>query len=272
MLKIDTDAVSVVGCNIATGVVVEKLMTKKIKDKTIYVNALTLYRNFISCFNGKADSKIKMLSDVKTHSILSKRFSNDTRMFVEGLMTIGFDVIIYIPTYETLYKKVPGCRTIDDTNGLVYHVRKTESIAINVLKTDFKGVITEIDYKLPHIKDLYIMTHIGVDLLNFTKRRDVKLIESHTGEIKNRNKWYTKYYKVSNKDMQVFPFNEFLYMILGDGYLIKSANIKSRKWMYEQAVRHKWTYTHTMEMVEFAIKRNGRMIYDVLKAQCKNLY
>lgn len=85
-------------------------------------------------------------------------------------------------------------------------------------------------------KDIYLesksstllLSHVPWDLLSYGKFRRLDLLESHTGIIKTRKDWNTKYYRIPNKDMSFLPFMEYLLVTLGDSVMFKPAPIKER--------------------------------------------
>ena len=73
-----------------------------------------------------------------------------------------------------------------------------------------------------------IFTHIPWDLLSYGKFVKLDLLESHTGLIKSRKLWNTKYYPVPDHDMSFLPFMEKLLTTFGDHVMFKPAPLKER--------------------------------------------
>lgn len=74
-----------------------------------------------------------------------------------------------------------------------------------------------------------LLSHVPADLLSFSKFSTLDLLESHTGTIKSRRHWNTKYYPIPQEDMSFLPFLEYLWSVFGDRQLIKPSPIKERK-------------------------------------------
>lgn len=73
-----------------------------------------------------------------------------------------------------------------------------------------------------------IFTHVPWDLLSYSKFVKLDLLESHTGLIKSRRLWNTKYYPIPQHDMSFLPFMEKLLVTFGDHVMFKPAPIKER--------------------------------------------
>ena len=73
-----------------------------------------------------------------------------------------------------------------------------------------------------------IFTHIPWDLRSHDNYSKLDLLESHTGVIKTRKEWYTKYYKVSDLDMSFLPLSKKLLPILGDHVMFKPDKLDKR--------------------------------------------
>jgi len=73
-----------------------------------------------------------------------------------------------------------------------------------------------------------IFTHVPWDLLSYGKFVKLELLESHTGLIKSRKLWNTKYYPIPNHDMSFLPFMEKLLTTFGDNVMFRPAPIKER--------------------------------------------
>lgn len=80
----------------------------------------------------------------------------------------------------------------------------------------------------PNIKAI-IITHIPYDLLSYRKFNKLDLLETHTGILKTRKDWYTKYFPVPDTDMSFLPFSKELLPILGDHVMFKPAYVGYRK-------------------------------------------
>lgn len=78
-----------------------------------------------------------------------------------------------------------------------------------------------------------IMTHVPWDLLSHSNFLKLDLLESHTGVVKTRKDWYTKYYKLpGERDMSFLPFIEYLLTVFGDNVMFKPEKLEKRLEIY----------------------------------------
>jgi hypothetical protein len=84
------------------------------------------------------------------------------------------------------------------------------------------------DIKYGKSSSALLFTHVPFDLLSHSNFVKMDLLESHTGLIKPRYTWYSKYYPIPEKDMSFLPFMEYLLTIFGDKVMFTPASIKER--------------------------------------------
>lgn len=95
-----------------------------------------------------------------------------------------------------------------------------------------------------------IQTHFPVDLTN-TSYSNQMLLESHTGVIKDRSMWYTKYYR--GKELTQMPFREDFLYIFGDSYMFHPLNHLYRKTLIELAEKYNWSFATTREKIVYGL-------------------
>lgn len=95
------------------------------------------------------------------------------------------------------------------------------------------------DIHLERASSALVMTHVPWDLLSHGRFKRLDLLESHTGVIKTRKDWNTKYFKLPEKDMSFLPFMEYLLTTFGDGVMFKPAPIKDREKLYNDLLKKK---------------------------------
>lgn len=99
-----------------------------------------------------------------------------------------------------------------------------------------------------------ILTHQPIDLLSYTNFDKLTLLESHTGRLKERAFWWTKYANANmHEDYQRLPFTEKLLQIFGDKETFHPLDWKLREEILTLAKRYNWTPMTTNERVSFAI-------------------
>lgn len=83
-----------------------------------------------------------------------------------------------------------------------------------------------------------LLTHVPWDLLSYSNFHKLDLLESHTGVVKSRAFFNTKYHKLG-KDMSFLPFMEYLLTTFGDGTMFKPAPMEDRLRVYDDMVKRK---------------------------------
>lgn len=86
-----------------------------------------------------------------------------------------------------------------------------------------------------------IMTHIPYDLLSYTNFSKLDLLESHTGKLKQRYLWNSKYAPVGENNLSNLPFIKKLLRVFGDKILIQPSDYKLRKLILDISVSRSWS-------------------------------
>lgn len=91
------------------------------------------------------------------------------------------------------------------------------------------------DIKYSKEDSALIFTHVPWDLLSYKNFIKLDLLESHTGLLKTRKNWNTKYHKLpGERDMSFLPFIEYLLAsVFGDNIMFHPAPLKDRIDIYE---------------------------------------
>jgi hypothetical protein len=102
-----------------------------------------------------------------------------------------------------------------------------------------------------------MLTHVPYDLLSYPYFRQLDLIESHTGKLKGRSDWYTKYYPVNGTLLNTLPFLELLLYIFGDQVMFHPLDLRIRKDILQISVQAHWTAFTTEAKVKYDIEAAG---------------
>ncbi len=209
--------------------------------KDIYINVRTLFRNVHGAVGDRdkadrivpadyADTILKEIDELKSS------LSNE-----EYPLT----VIPYLPTYKSIasYMGNGELRELNTDKQKMYN--SLENATLQVLFDKFKddksaSPFKEVDMEIKSevYQPIIIITHLPVDLLNVVNASEVYLAESHTGRVKTKDLWYTKFH--SDKSPRI-PFNKATLLFFGDsGGLFKPQHIKSRKRVLDIADKRKW--------------------------------
>ncbi len=99
-----------------------------------------------------------------------------------------------------------------------------------------------------------IVTHLPVDLLARYRFRDLKLLESHTGNIKPHPQWHTKL--TNGKELSNIPFNAFSLQVFGDNGNQFSPMLPTiRREVLELANEDNWTSISTPDKIRMSLRK-----------------
>lgn len=216
------------------------------------INLLTLSRNIITSFEIKIDSSL-ILKDKNFLECLRNEV-----MIIENLYTgKTAKPVFYFNDIKKLSERINAGKGETDTGP----VSLNKSIHLALDKLNLKKEI-ESSYpvlenvirlpKIPGPKKNIITTHISLDLLTENK---IELLDSHTGVLSNKDKFYKKYNNIGSKDMSVFPFNEILIYLIGDKSLSKIISTKVRFMLHDLAVVNKWNQKTDVNTVTRQIRK-----------------
>lgn len=240
------------GISIGTGLMLESIFTPttdrydkdrvpsmiKINDYSIhYYNIYTLIRNIISAVKDKEVHDRLLTSDYLFDTLLE-----EVRIINELYVGTNCKPILYIPNYTDIIKNMSTGKPVSDTiNRDVFIFNYTLGYFSKKARDVSMATHTTV-YKLPkNISNVLITTSYPVDLLNNRYIPNLKLMESHTGVLKDKSKWYTKYHKIGSRDLSILPFTETLLYLLGDNKFIKSISTANKIKLYQHALDNKWT-------------------------------
>ncbi len=222
----------------------------KVDDYKFHVfSVYTLARNIIAATNVKNRDLV----------IYNKDFMNAV---LEEINVIGglynntkCKPIIFMPNYTKVaqvlnYGKESATGKLYNELVKLYTVLKDlpKKASLPVI-TDFKMVTTE--------GKVLITTSVVADLLNVKNIRQLSLLESHTGRLKEKIDWNTKYHSIGSKPLEVFPFMEELLYILGDNTITCPLKLSVRTELFNIAHDNNWTGKTTREKVIYDISKSS---------------
>lgn len=166
----------------------------------------------------------------------------------------------YYSTYRDLRKiRVPGLAFRDPSTPIQ---QAYQTMVDNVLRemdrrTDQVRVFH--DTIRPPMKDKgLIVTHLPYDLLSQKSFDQLDLLESHTGVLKTKHAWNSKYSPMSGKSFAHLPFHRKLLLIFGDRYLIKPMAGKIRDAILDCSEKRHWTPLTTEDKVKLDLSIDFR--------------
>ncbi len=187
-------------------------------------NVSTLLRNILNTVNSK---DVLTLSKLDILYTLQEEIEWLTEFFQSNNLTASF----YINDYayvKNAYEKKDVLRK--STTEKQIYLDSIYSHCLGKLKKedDIQHFSNDIKYNKEDLG--LIFTHVPWDLLSSRNFIKLDLLESHTGLIKTRKSWNSKYYKMpGDRDMSFLPFIEHLLAdVFGDNIMFSPAPINIR--------------------------------------------
>jgi hypothetical protein len=214
---------------------------------TCFINISTLYRNIL----GAVSKDVKLEANENDFATVIEQEMD----IIESLFKVeggGTTIpIFYTMSYDRAVSKASS-KIVDlrqDRTDLQKHEKAILVKTVDKLK-NMPNIEKYKDYiKAPASTRALIVTHVPYDLLSHEKFGRLDLLESHTGKLKPRYEWSSKYYPLGERDMSHLPFLEKLLLIFGDKVLIQPALTKIRQQVYEVSIKRGWTSMTTKAKV-----------------------
>jgi hypothetical protein len=223
----------------------------------LWVNVKTIFRNIYQSIDTEVRDKVTL----NQYLMLLR----DELLYIkEWCDSYGEDMKLhlYCPEYSGLRSMYRYAELREDKpNRTVKQMQYTNLINqvfyqfikkttyVNDLNIDvFKNKIPKADY----LKTL-ILTSYAYDLINPYLFSKLDLIESHTGKIKPRTQWNSKYH--NGVKLYMMPFNVDLLQIFGDKELFAPLSPKITRAVIEMAKKDKWTPLTTKDRIKYSISK-----------------
>lgn len=279
-----TRAVSGFPVSVGTSLALESLfepqlqpidLDRKIPQKVIitdyqglWVNLSTLFRNLFSSVMKEESAKI-LPHDWAEAAIQEIEFIQELIKAESLSQTRTF---FYYCRYSDLTKvfNTTGHESLRQDNTLAQQqFTEIQNTVIDIVLKHFKEYDnfhvfnSTIKPKTKH--KALIITHTAYDLLSYTNFSQLDLLESHTGVLKHRHMWYTKYY--NGKELTMMPFYKGLLKIFGDSQTYRPMDIRLRRAVLEIATEKQWTPVTTLAKVKYDLSEMKQLYYTaVVKA------
>ncbi len=212
-----------------------------------WINISTLFRNLFGSLTKEGSKRVLprelaqgLIEEIEfIQNIVSTETLNRTKTF------------FYICQFTNIVSLYPHAYLRQDNTDLQKTYRALHNNTIQEVlkyfgKQDFLKIFNSEIKSTNHAKALFI-THIAHDLLSYTNFNEIHLLESHTGVLKKRHQWNTKY--TDGKTLSMMPFNKGLLQIFGDSETFRPFPIKVRQTVIELATINKWTPATTKDKI-----------------------
>ena len=218
-----------------------------------WINISTLFRNLVGALPqvdtkrlDPEECKSALLTEMDIIEALVREESSTCQVIwyasnYTRLLTLSSKAMLRLPSTE---KQKSYTKLHNSVLQLIINHRETEQRPIRV----FANKIVPAN----RVKAL-ILTHMPYDLVNFSKFRELDLLESHTGVLKPRSDWYTKLY--DSDELVAIPFSERTLKFFGDHQLFRPFPKKARKQIIDLAKECHWLWSTTDSKVLADAKR-----------------
>jgi len=119
-----------------------------------------------------------------------------------------------------------------------------------------------------------ILTNYSFDLLSAARFSRLDLLESNTGVLKSKPKWYTKLKKAANVEtLENMPFCAFTMQIFGDSQTFFGWPNEVKVIVADLAKRHSWTWATTNQRIKLSLVsiKDNSFLYERLNAMVVDL-
>lgn len=224
----------------------------------IWINIKTLYRNFMGALDSYDAGTIS--PEAVGATLLQEM--DQIESIIKGVSS-RTSVVFYVCNYDDLELKYRYATVRKDTSEKQKVFTRIYDSAIKSLtgpdadKDRFK--IFPRKLKPEGVVKVMLISHIAYDLLSASAFSEMVLLESHTGKIKERGQWYTKFY--NGKDLPMIPFNEGFLQVFGDTETFRPQDSRFRKAIIEIAEKYKWSQLTTKAKLSYGIDQLANPYY-----------
>jgi hypothetical protein len=152
-------------------------------------------------------------------------------------------------------------------------IRKREKeVQANSSNGEYQSPLTEFELapKPEQRNAVVLLTHHMLDFLNYPKFKTLTLLESHTGALKGRDRWYTKF--VNGRELDFMPFNAATLQLFGDTEMFKPFKDEVRKEIQAIAKDRAWNPSTTDErfLLGLSLSKN-KFLADTVKDMLRSI-
>lgn len=234
--------------------------------QSVWINMRTLFRNIWGAIPSEIAPQMRPDELAQLLHEEMQLIPDVLQNYAGGVTRVG--VTYYMNRLDGLERKYPEADLRTNSTPKKEDFANLQDASINLLmQADPTAVKLENLRLSGEAKNALIITHHPYDLLSASNFSNLTLLESHTGKIKPKALWYTKYY--NGRDLSMIPFTEELLQVFGDLDLFSPLDHNLRKAIVELATRRNWSSVTTRARIVDGINELRNPAY-VLKL--KKLY
>lgn len=215
---------------------------------TVWVNLKTLYRNFYNAHDKEFVDKIS----AEEQALYLSQEMDSLKTVVSSESDKRTKVRFYLPDYDKVSRRYRhALMRVDHTPKQLAFANAMVAVIKLILEHRKDEIMLTSDVIVDQIGGRVLMiTHYPLDL---TTRafNVVALLESHTGIVKTREMWYTKYY--NGKELVGIPFTAALLSIFGDNDMFRPMPIQYRRTLIELSEKYHWNFLTTKDKILYGL-------------------
>lgn len=215
---------------------------------TVWVNLKTLYRNF---YNAHDKETIGYIAPEDQAVFFSQEM--DALTTVIGSESAGATAVrFYLPDYDKVGKRFRhALMRVDHTPKQLAYASAMIGTINQILASRREDIHLTSDVIVePFGGKVLMITHYPLDLTTRSFNA-IGLLESHTGLVKTKEMWYTKYY--NGKDLVAMPFMASLLSIFGDNDMFRPMPIQYRRALIELSEKYRWNFLTTKDKIFYGL-------------------
>lgn len=235
----------------------------------IWINLATLFRNIVGALEDKNDYPKLSPWDL-AHAVVF-----EIEMIISLMQNEGHGLcqpIFYYCEYKHLYKRhFPSAVRFreDKTDGQRHNTYMLTKTMVSLFDNINGGEVHKLDSELIPKKpcNAIILSHMPYDLLSYNNFKRLELLESHTGKLKGRNLWYSKFYSVGQEQLNTLPFIRQFLFLFGDHVMFQPTDIRFRKLLLEISRNRRWTplTSEAKVRLDLDVELKERYLFDLYK-------
>ena len=225
-----------------------------LKYDEFWINITTLFRNM--------HSSIEKESIDKVTPIMYADALDEEMTFIEELIKERSNNSVKVKFYYSNYQHIElhykqAVVRMDNTDKQKDYTALRNKVIRIILERHKENPTHHIYVFGLHIKHrgdvkkkVMLLTHYAIDLLTDAFSH-ITLLESHTGKIKEKAQWYTKF---EDKDLAQIPFADWSIQIFGDKEIFRPLALSLRKDILEVAKKYNWSSITTHAKVLYGVE------------------
>jgi len=214
-----------------------------------WVNVRTLIRNFIGSLDRHSVNSLVPEDIAETIAEEMQHISGIIAEYSEHRSNVTY----YYSDYHDMESKYKHATVRRDNTDNQKEYTAMHEVAMKALLEITGNQIHLFTLKLEPeaFPTAMILTNYAYDLVSYKKFNKLVLLESHTGRIKERAQWYTKYYQ--GEGLSMIPFREDFLQVFGDSTTFRPMDHRLRKDIIEIATKYNWSAVTTKDKILYGI-------------------